>query len=262
VLRIRRASIQPRIIALVVLGLVRVRRGDPGHRELLEEAWAIAEPTNEPFRMGPPAAARAEVAWLAGDRDAVVEATDTVLRLAVERNDRAALGELLVWRRRVGIDDDPAIRPIEPYAMEVEGDWQLAATFWQEVACPYAAALALADSGDEKELRRALDWLQQLGAQPAAAIVAGRLRELGARGLPRGPRRATRENPAGLTARQLEVLELVAEGLPDSEIAARLVLSKRTVGHHVSAILQKLGARNRSQATAEAARLGLVAKDR
>ena len=262
VLRIRRASIQPRIIALIVLGLVRARRGDPGHRELLDEAWAIAEPTNEPFRMGPPAAARAEVAWLAGDRDGVVEATESVLRLAAERRDRAALGELLVWRRRAGIDDDLPVRPIEPYAAEVEGDWRLAAGFWQEVGCPYAAALALADSGEEPELRRALDELQQLGAQPAAAIVAGRLRERGARGLPRGPRRATRENPAGLTPRQLEVLELVVEGMRDSEIAARLVLSERTVGHHVGAILRKLGVRNRSQATAEAVRLGLVSQDR
>jgi DNA-binding CsgD family transcriptional regulator/tetratricopeptide (TPR) repeat protein len=260
VLRIRRASIQPRILALVVLGLVRARRGDPGYRELLEEAWAIAEPTNEPFRMGPPAAARAEVAWLAGDRDGVAEATERVLRLAVERRDRAALGELLVWRRRAGFDDDLPVRPIEPYADEVEGDWRLAADFWQKVKCPYSAALALADSGHELELRSALEELQRLGAQPAAAIVAGRLREQGARGLPRGPRRATRENPAGLTPRQLEVLELVAEGMRDSEIAARLVLSERTVGHHVGAILRKLGVRNRSQATAEAVRLGLVSQ--
>jgi DNA-binding CsgD family transcriptional regulator len=167
-------------------------------------------------------------------------------------------GELLVWRRGAGIDDDPPIRPIEPYADEVEGAWRLAADFWQKVRCPYSAALALADSGEEVELRRALDELQRLGAKPAAAIVAGRLREQGARGLPRGPRRATRENPAGLTPRQLEVLGLVAEGMRDSEIAARLVLSERTVGRHVGAILRKLGVRNRSQATAEAVRLGLV----
>jgi len=122
----------------------------------------------------------------------------------------------------------------------------------------YDDALALMDTGDEGELRSALDVLQQLGAAPAAAIVGRRLRELGARGLPRGPRRATRENPAGLTKRELEVLGLVASGLRDSEIAARLVLSERTVGHHVRAILRKLDVRNRSQASAEAVRLGLV----
>ena len=118
------------------------------------------------------------------------------------------------------------------------------------------------DTGEEQSLRRALDVLQQLGAAPAAAIVARRLRELGARGLPRGPRQTTRENPAGLTKRELEVLGLVADGLRDAEIAEQLVLSERTVGHHVRAILRKLGVRNRSQASAEAVRLGLAGQDR
>ena len=64
VLRIPRTSTTPRITALVVLGLVRARRGDPGHRAALEEAWALAEPTGELPRLGPVAAARAEAAWL------------------------------------------------------------------------------------------------------------------------------------------------------------------------------------------------------
>ena len=89
-----------------------------------------------------------------------------------------------------------------------------------------------------------------------------RLRERGARGLPRGPRVATQGNPAGLTAREVEVLALVAEGMRNGEIAARLVLSERTVGHHVGAILRKLGVATRAQAGAEAVRLGLAGQDR
>ncbi len=54
------------------------------------------------------------------------------------------------------------------------------------------------------------------------------------------------------------MLALVAEGLPNSEIAARLFISERTVGHHVSSILRKLGVRTRMQASAEGARLGLI----
>jgi DNA-binding CsgD family transcriptional regulator/tetratricopeptide (TPR) repeat protein len=258
VLPIHRASILPRIWGLVVLGLVRARRGDPGYEKLLEEAWALAEPTDESLRMGPVAAARAEAAWLVGDREGIETATERPFLRTIEERDAGVLGDLALWRRRAGIDDGVPPDADEPFASQLAGDWARAAAFWDEAGCPYEAALARADSDDEEELRRSLDELQQLGARPAAAIVAGRLRGRGARGLPRGPRRATRENSAGLTPRQVEVLALVAEGMRDSEIAARLVLSERTVGHHVGAILRKLGVRNRSQATAEAVRLGLV----
>jgi DNA-binding NarL/FixJ family response regulator len=94
--------------------------------------------------------------------------------------------------------------------------------------------------------------LHRLGARPAAAIVARRLRERGVRGLPRGPRPATRQHPANLSTRELEVLALLAE---------RLVLAGKTVDHHVSAILHKLGVHTRSQAIREAARLGLPGQD-
>src|SRR4029450_9560395 len=102
----------------------------------------------------------------------------------------------------------------------------------------------------------------RLGARPAARMVTRRLRERGVRGLPRGPRPATRQNPANLTPRELEVLVLVAEALRSAEIAERLFLSAKTVDHHVGAVLRKLGARTRSEAGAEAVRLGLLPQDR
>ena len=73
-----------------------------------------------------------------------------------------------------------------------------------------------------------------------------------------GPRAPTRANPAGLTGRQLEVLGLLAEGLRNGQIADRLVLSPKTVDHHVSAILRKLDVGTRTEAAAEAGRLGIV----
>jgi DNA-binding NarL/FixJ family response regulator len=125
------------------------------------------------------------------------------------------------------------------------------------LGCCYSAAFALIDADDEDTLQRALGELQALGAQPAAAIVARRLRERGALNLPRGQRPATRANPANLTPRELEVLTLVAAGLHNAEIAGRLFLAEKTVAHHVSAILRKLGVPNRVQAVTEAVRLGI-----
>ena len=76
--------------------------------------------------------------------------------------------------------------------------------------------------------------------------------------LPRGPRQATRKNPAGLTPGQMKVLTLLARGLQNSEIARELFLSPRTVDHHVSAILAKLGVRVRGEAADAARGKGLL----
>jgi DNA-binding NarL/FixJ family response regulator len=170
-------------------------------------------------------------------------------------------GELAVWRRRCGIKDD-AIDVAQPYAAELGGEHERAAELWTELGCPYEAALALAGAGGEDALRGALTALQELGATPASAIVARRLRERGVRGLPRGPRAATRQNPAGLTARELEVLKLIAQGLRNAQIAERLFVSEKTVDHHVSAILRKLEVGNRGEASAEAVRLGIAREPR
>jgi DNA-binding CsgD family transcriptional regulator len=264
VLRIPRTSTTPRIVSLAVLALVRARRGDPEVWPLLREAWALAEPTGELPRITPVARARAEAAWLEGDRDRVDEATAAPLELALECNARWAIGELAAWRRRAGLDVDGDLsnRAVEPYDLELAGDYEAAARAWAALGCAYEAALALAEVPSEKPTRLALEALQGLDARPAAAIVAKRLRERGVRDVPSGPRKAARENAAGLTGRELEVLGLVAEGMRNTEIAERLVLSQKTVDHHVSAILRKLGVSSRGRAAAEAVRRGLVGQDR
>ncbi len=255
-------STTPRIFAFAVLGLIRARRGDPEVWPPLDEALVLAEPTGELPRIAPVAAARAEAAWLQGELEAVAEATDAALELAVQRQASRVIGELAYWRWRAGIREEIPADSADPYALQMRGEWARAATLWSEIGCPYEAALALADADDDDALRRALAEFQRLGARPAAAIVARRLRERGARGLPRGPRPATRQNPANLTARELEVLALVAQGLRNAEIAERLFLSPKTVDSHVSAILRKLSVPTRGHASAEAVRLGLAGQDR
>jgi DNA-binding CsgD family transcriptional regulator/tetratricopeptide (TPR) repeat protein len=247
-----------RVSALVFSARLRARRGEPGYWPLLDEAAAIAKAAPVAQAALLIAAARAEAAWLEG---APAEQIGEETGSAGEPGPvdvRWWAGEFEVWRHRAGLDGgDPSGLP-EPYRLEITGDAEGAARWWQERGCPYDAALALAGSGDRAALRRALDLLHGLGAHRAASVVARRLRALGEQGVPRGPRPATAANPAGLTRRETEVLGLVAAGLSNAEIAARLVLSDRTVAHHVSAILRKLGARTRGEAGAQAERLGLT----
>lgn len=261
VLRLRAVSTFPRITSLVVLALIRARRGDPDAEPLLVEAHELAELSGELLRIAPVAAARAEVAWLAGRSDRIPVLTEDAFRLAIDLGNEEKIGALGRWRRRAGIVDAVPDGLGRPEQLEVAGHWRAAAASWDRFGCRYDAALALLETNDEATLRRAHDELQRLGARPAAAIAARRLREQGARDVPSGPRVSTRRNLACLTARQLDVLRLLVDGLRNAEIAERLFLSPRTVDHHVSAILRKLEVETRGQAVAAAERLGVL-KDR
>jgi DNA-binding CsgD family transcriptional regulator/tetratricopeptide (TPR) repeat protein len=250
-----------RIIALVVLGLVRARRGDPNSHGPLDEAAELAEPTELLQHIGPVAAARAEAAWLEGKRDAVAQATEGALDLARRRQDPWLIGDLCYWRWRAGITVECSPGAAEPYALQITGEWARAAELWEEMGCPYEAALALSAADDDDAVRRALHELHRLGARPAATIVSRGLRKRGARGLPRGPRPTTLENPANLTSRELDVLRLVVQGLRNAQIAERLFLSTKTVDQHVGAVLRKLGVHTRSEAAAQATLLGILPQD-
>jgi DNA-binding CsgD family transcriptional regulator/tetratricopeptide (TPR) repeat protein len=247
-----------RITALIALGRVRARRGDPEVATLLDEALGLARRTGTLQRLGPVQAARAEAAWLRGDLGATRSEARAAYDLALGKRHAWFAGELAYWRWKAGDLTSAPDGIAEPYALQIGGDARGAAEAWTRSRCPYEAARALAEADDEDALRSALTTFEELGARPAASFVAARMRELGFGGIPRGPRRSTRDNAAMLTRRQMEVLRLMADGLSNVEIAARLIRSPKTVEHHVSAILAKLEARNRVEAVREATRLGLL----
>jgi DNA-binding CsgD family transcriptional regulator len=246
-----------RIPALAVLGHLRVRRGDPDAARLLAEAHELAMRTQELQRIAPVASALAESAWLKGDLEQLLDQARFVLNMAEGHDDPWLQGEFVFWTWRAGGAQEPHERIAKPYALQMSGDWRAAANAWKEIGCPYEEAVALAD-GDETAKREALEIFERLGAGPAAEKLRQKLRATGVRGIPRGPRPSTKENPSGLTNRELEVLTLMAEGLGNAKIGERLFISAKTVGHHVSAILSKLDARTRGEAVALAQQAALI----
>ncbi|HYI73680.1 MAG TPA: AAA family ATPase [Gaiellaceae bacterium] len=246
-----------RITALVALGRVRARRGDPGVADVLDEALETSLAGGHLQRLGHVYAARAEAAWLAEDAERTVEEARAVYHLALEKRHLWFAGELAYWQWKAGALDSAPAWIADPYVKQIAGDARAAAETWTARNCPYESARAMAESTDEADLLESLAAFEELGARPAVHTVRHALRSRGA-SVPRGPRASTRENPAALTARELDVLILVAEGLKNAEIAGRLVLSRRTVDHHVSSILRKLDAGTRGEAVAAATRLGIL----
>ena len=247
-----------RIVALLALGRVRTRRGDPGAWDALDEALALAAPRGTFLRIARVRAARAEAAWLAGDRERTAAEARAAFDGPIGHRSPWLVGELAYWLWRAG---KPAAVPpgvAEPFALQIGGDWAGAAAALSARGCPYEAARALTEGDDEAALREALATLERLGAQPAVAAVKRRLHDLGARGVPRGPRPATSANPGRLTPREAEILALIAAGGTNAAIAARLFLSAKTVEHHVSAILATLGTPSRREAVRLARELGVL----
>jgi DNA-binding CsgD family transcriptional regulator len=236
-------STMPRI----TVALVRARRGErltgPPLDPPADDAGA-----GDFFFFGAAWAARAEIAWLAGDDDAAAAEAEHALAAAGSHADPWLTGRLQRWLHMTGANVPPLTvpHPPTPYQMEISGEWQAAAAEWERLGCPYDAALAQL-SGDIAAVRSATETFRRLGARAAARRGQQRLTELGGPAR-RGLASHSKTDPHGLTQRQREVADLLAAGNSDTAIAAALHLSPKTVGHHVEAILIKLGVGNRVQA--------------
>ena len=231
-----------RLWSHLVLGLLAARRDAPAENPHLDELWRLAAKLDLPGLLAPAAAALAEQAWILRRPDTRLDAP--LLAVLVDVPTTGG-DQLRRWVRRLGA---AGVQPVDAPPPAVAPDL---------VQQPYERALALWDNGSADDLLAALALLDELDARAVAAVVRGRLRELGVAGVPRGSSPITRANPGGLTDRQLDVLSLLVEGLSNADIAARLVISRKTADHHVSAILGKLDVRSRGEAVAAARRLGL-----
>jgi DNA-binding CsgD family transcriptional regulator/tetratricopeptide (TPR) repeat protein len=256
------ASPTNRLTALNSLGRIRARRGADGVWECLDEAMAGAAGGGDAQYICFARLARAEAHWLAGKADLARQEAEHAAAVA-GRCIAWDRGAVTAWLRRTGsaLAPPPGELP-GPYQREVAGEAERAAREWIEVGCLYDAALALADSDDERPLHEALEAFTTLGALAAARVTRLKMRRLGIRSVPVGPRSATPTDPLGLTTREQEILGLLCDGLSNAEIAGRLLISPKTVQHHVSAVLAKMGAPTRKSAVSRAVQLGLATAPR
>lgn len=246
-------------LARAIEGLIAARRGEPGAERTLEQAWAEIPKAAEDSRHGALRCALVEAAWLRGDRSTALEHLEAARASPATGRFARWGGELALWAARHGLElDTPASAP-DAVKLELEGDWRGAIRAWRELEAPYESALA-ALPGDDAAARQAQGVLHKLGAGAAIRSFARERAVRGSRAV-RGPRRSTLAHPAGLTRREQEVLEQLAAGATNPAIAAELHLSARTVAHHVSAILAKLGAATRLAAVEQARSRGLLPQD-
>ena len=244
---------------LCVVGLAAVRRDRPGGLAALDQAVELADRTGALEWRLVAHLPRAEAHLLQGNGSAAQADLQGCIDERLDDVSPQLVENLLLLLPRAGLQP-PSLRlePSTPVALTLAGQWRAAAEAWDALEMPYHAAWALLDSMQVELVREALERFERLGTVAASRLARQSLKRLGAASVPIGARASTRAHPAGLTPREQDVLALVAQGLPDDQIAERLVLSVRTVHHHVSAVLAKLGVATRHEAAAEAHRRGLL----
>lgn len=228
-----------RALAALDLGLARADRGVGYAEDLLATELAM------------------EAAWLGLlDEGAAADRYARMADAAQRVEDGWALSRLAFWALRLGIA--PPSGPLPgPVYDEIAGDSIKSAVRWKESGYPVEAAIVDAFTPGAS-LREVFGELERIGAHGVADGLRPRLRERGVSGVPRGVQPATDDHPAGLTSRQQDVLVLIVAGCSNDDIAAELFISPKTVSHHVSAILAKLGVDSRVQAAALAHANGWV----
>ncbi|ULQ51988.1 AAA family ATPase [Flavihumibacter fluvii] len=246
-----------KIGALIIRTVIETRKGATNSLPQLQEVKTLAFRTGEYQQIVPVAIAILEYEWLTAKRSL----TDTELKICidlVQKVDHVYLNsEFGSWLKRARQEDVRLPQLAEPYMLLEAGKVRLAAIFWEKKGCPFEKAFALC-AGNEDDKREALVLFQQLGADAIYEKVKMEMRATGIKKIPRGLRESTKTNPAQLTNRELDIIQLLQKAIQNKDIAEKLFISPKTVDHHISSIFFKLDVNSRAKAVAEAVRLGIL----
>ncbi|HMH22997.1 MAG TPA: AAA family ATPase [Puia sp.] len=245
-----------KIGALAVAATIKMRRGDTDALPALLEAKEIAFVTMELQRIVPAMIALLEYEWITGKDFIEAAALDPTIQLVGQIGNVYQANEFAFWLERVG-KQQLSLRESLGYRLSDQSRKGAAAEVWRQLGCPYEQALALFE-GSESDKREAIAIVHMLGANAVYEKMKQEMRTSGIKSIPRGIRKSTQANPALLTDRELDVLQLLDGGMQNKEIAGRLFISAKTVDHHISSILFKLEAKSRVKAVQEAIRLGIL----
>jgi DNA-binding CsgD family transcriptional regulator len=246
-----------RMIALVITGTIQMRKGDDGAFSILQEAISIAMGTMELQRIIPALVAAMECEWITGREFIPHEVLDETIKMTKHMGNRYENAEFAYWLRKARRIQLSTRETFEGFEMFDRVSAYKAAQLWEKAGCPYHHALALYEGSDDDK-KRAITIIHDLGADAVYEKLKMEMRSSGIRSIPRGMRKSTQSNPASLTDRELDVLQLLNQGMQNKEIAAALFISAKTVDHHISSILFKLDVNTRVKAVQEAVRLEII----
>jgi ATP/maltotriose-dependent transcriptional regulator MalT len=246
-----------KIGALVVVATIKIRRGDTDALPLLLEAKTMAVEITELTTIIPVFLALLEYEWLTGEKYIEAEKLSETTNRMLKLENFSKKGRFYFWLRKTKKDSLLPEEINERHEKSNETTLQEEVGFWEKIGSPYEQALALFE-GNEDDKRKSISIIRELDADAIYMKLKREMRTSGIKSIPRGIRQATRSNPGLLTGRELDVLQLLKEGMQNKQIASKLFISAKTVDNHISAILFKLDVNSRVKAVQEAVRLGII----
>ena len=246
-----------KIGALTVLGIILLRNSNPAALPLLLEAKSLAFTMQEHQRIVPVMTALLEYEWVTGDSLIEEENLQQTILLVEQKNNIFLNSGFAFWLMKTRKQHLPLQKVYAGYDVSDAKARSKAILLWNQLGAPFEEALLLFEGNDDDK-RKSIAIVQQLEAAAVLEKMKQEMRVSGIKKIPRGLRETTRSNPARLTNRELDILQLLNQSMQNKEIAAALFISAKTVDHHISSMLFKLDVNSRTKAVQEARRLGIL----